>query len=226
MNYLGDSQFVALYQNRSAGVVNDGVITEDADAYGWRLFRGHALVRQLLRGYHLGTDQELAQHWLVVDQLTGRLTATLPDDANALLASQPRTREALIGDMSPHDATRYLEVLAEVTEASSDSWMDYARALRIAQRTMLHDLDVELGERLLRQIRGLGTSISDATRRPERGQPADRPRWSDLDLKPSADWAPGLGRTGMPHSQPSEMPPEAMPPPEPDAEPGPDPDLT
>ncbi|MGI5243196.1 hypothetical protein [Dactylosporangium sp. CA-139066] len=190
LGYPGDSQYVALYQDRGVCIVDDGVSTEDADPYGWHLFRNHILVRRLLDGYHLGGDHDTAQHRLVVDRLTGRLTIALPEDAAELLASQPRTRDALTGDMSPGDAARYLDVAAEVAQAridgalTNDTWMQYARELRTAQRTMLDDLDVDFGGRLLAQIRDIATTIGDATRRPDPPRPSRGSAWNDLDRKP------------------------------------------
>lgn len=194
LDYPGDSQYVALYQDRLVCMIDDGVQAEEAEPHGWHLFRNHPLVRRLLDGYHLGNDDETAQHRLVVDRLTGRITIAVPEDADRLLASQPRTRDALIGDMNPGDAARYLDVAAEVAQArvdgALDTWMEYARDLRIAQRTLVNDLDVDFGDRLLAQIRGLASTVRDATRQPHPPQRSLGSRWTDLDHNTPRDTGP------------------------------------
>jgi hypothetical protein len=65
---------------------------------GWRQFRGHRIVRQLLRGYHLGSDATSSRHWLVVDQPTGRTTVSLPKVAHVLLTGGQCLRRRLQGE--------------------------------------------------------------------------------------------------------------------------------
>ena len=207
LDYLGDSQYVALHQDRGVCIVDDGVHVEDGDPHGWHLFRNHILVRRLLDGYHLGSDQDTAQQRLVVDRLTGRLTVALPDDATRLLNSQPRTRDALTGDMSPGDAARYLDIAAEVAQARVDgtldthSWMAYARELRLAQRAMVQDLDVDFGGRLLAQIRGIATTIDEATRQPN-PRPSLGSQWTDLDRNLRDDGPTGPDQVDPPGPEP------------------------
>ncbi|MEV0132641.1 hypothetical protein AB0H83_29795 [Dactylosporangium sp. NPDC050688] len=206
LDYLGDSQYVALYQDRSLCMIDDGVTTDDADPHGWHLFRNHTLVRRLLNGYHLGSEHEPAQHRLVVDRLTGRLTIALPEDAEQLLASQPRTRDALTGDMSPGDAARYLDAAAEVAQArvdaALDTWLEYARDLRMAQRSMVGDLDVDFGGRLAAQIRGLAATIRDATKQPKPPGPSLESRWTDLNQNPRQTGPAGPDQADPPGPEP------------------------
>ncbi|MGI5185528.1 hypothetical protein ACQEVZ_55725 [Dactylosporangium sp. CA-152071] len=211
LDYPGDSQYVALSVARGVCLIDDGVTVEDAEPDGWQLFRSHPLVRGLLDGYRLGNDTDAALHRLVVDRLTGRLAIALPDDAARLLASQPRTREALTGDMSPADAARYLDIAAEVAQdrfdaaLTTDSWLQYARQLRTAQHAMMDDLNLYLGGRLLDQIRGIATTINDATRRTDPPTADPKSRWNDVDRDKRR---PGPGELHPPDLQSGPHPPD------------------
>ncbi|WP_432983261.1 hypothetical protein [Dactylosporangium sp. CA-233914] len=197
LDYPGDAQFVALYQDGRVGRATDGVDAVDAEPYGWQLFRDHAMTQRLIAPYDIGDRGGGAQHWLVVDRGSGKIAVMRPDDAAQLLNAQPRTRDAQLDGLNPEERAIYLDAVQRRAIARPDTdagwfgaWMEYARPLAGAQRELVRDLNGQAGRSLLHRIHGLNASVhqtvSDLTD-PERSEPADRP---SRPLQPDRDASP------------------------------------
>jgi hypothetical protein len=87
----------------------DGTITATGDYRGWLAFCAHPLSRLFLNAYELGSSEQEAEHWLLVDRHPGTLDVGLAHDVRALLATQPCELHALTAELSPTEAAALLE---------------------------------------------------------------------------------------------------------------------
>jgi hypothetical protein len=106
--YDGAGRLVAMWWTPFGDelMFSDGTITATGDYRGWLSFCAHPLTRLLLNSYELGSSEQEAEHWLLVDRHAATLDVGLAHDVQALLATQPSELHALTAELSPRRSCR------------------------------------------------------------------------------------------------------------------------
>jgi hypothetical protein len=96
LDYPGQARLVAFYWSPSGdeATYNDGAQAGDGDWVAYLAFVQHPTVEPHLCPFDLGSSEEEAQHWLVLDREARTLSVLPAEEAAALLQQQWDTRPA------------------------------------------------------------------------------------------------------------------------------------
>jgi hypothetical protein len=128
LGYSGGARWVAFYLALDKVTYNDGASSGTGDTGLFLAYKRHPLIAPSLWGAHLGSADEEARHWLVVDRQQQVLYLSASEEARRFLATQwPRSTAPL--KYTPEELTRLLADLEEA--ASPPDWAErLAEALR------------------------------------------------------------------------------------------------
>jgi len=109
--YNGAGRLVAMWWTPLGDelMFSDGTTTATGDYRGWLAFCAHPVTLLFLNPYQLGSSEQEAEHWLLVDRHLATLDVGLAHDVQALLATQPSELHALTAELSPTEAAALLE---------------------------------------------------------------------------------------------------------------------
>ena len=118
VGYSGSARYVGFYWTPCGDeiIYTDGRLSADGDWHSWLLFIRHKSIAPQLEGYNLGSSDEEATHWLLVDrethslyvgtrgevhqtlrgQYTGQVPASESQEANASEENMPEDFKSLI----------------------------------------------------------------------------------------------------------------------------------
>jgi hypothetical protein len=88
VGYRGAARWVALYVSSNHAMYNDGSGSSSGDTSLFLAYKRHKAVAPHLAGAHLGSAEEEAHEWLLVDQALQVLYLASPEEAGRFLASQ------------------------------------------------------------------------------------------------------------------------------------------
>src|ERR1051326_3772375 len=97
LDYPGQARLVAFFWSPMGdeAVYDDGLRSCEADWAAYLTFVEHPKVEPHLRAYDLGSSEEEAQHWLVLDRETRTLSVLPAQEAAMLLQQQWDSRPVL-----------------------------------------------------------------------------------------------------------------------------------
>ena len=152
--YDGAGRLLAMWWTPDALMIADGTMTATGDYRGWLAFCAHPLSRLFLNPYEIGSSEQEAEHWLLVDRHLGTLDVGLAHDVRALLATQPSELHALTAELSPTEAAALLEHAFEDHAARERAKTPEQRASGMRERhkreqELLRDLEAGLDEAML-----------------------------------------------------------------------------
>lgn len=150
LGYTGGARWVAFYVSADKVRYHDGASGGTGDTSLFLAYKRHPVTAPSLWGAHLGSDDEEAQHWLVVDRQHLVLYLAASADARRFLATQwPRFTAPL--EYTPEELKRLLADLEEA--ASPPDWAEKLeealRESRANYRLMMHWLDQQRMEEQL-----------------------------------------------------------------------------
>jgi hypothetical protein len=89
-NYPGRARYVALYWTPYGDEViyTDGRLSADGHWHAWLLFIRHRTIAPYLQAYNLGSSDEEATHWLLVDRETHVFYVGMPGEVLHVLRGQ------------------------------------------------------------------------------------------------------------------------------------------
>ena len=132
LDYPGQARLVAFFWSSlgDEAMYDDGRCSGEADWAAYLTFVEHPKVEPHLRPFDLGSSEEEAQHWLVLDREARTLSVLPAEEAAALLQQQWGTRPALPLRLAALDPIPH--VLAAVTGKAGWRvvWMDGAPVAR------------------------------------------------------------------------------------------------
>ncbi|HKQ08147.1 MAG TPA: hypothetical protein VJ464_23680 [Blastocatellia bacterium] len=119
IGYPGCARYVAFYWTPYGDVViySDGRLSADGHWHSWLLFTRHNSIAPHLEGYNLGSSDEEATHWLLVDQETCVLYAGTPGEVLRVLRGQ-------YADQAPDSELRGDGISDEITLDNFRSLID------------------------------------------------------------------------------------------------------
>lgn len=128
LGYSGGARWGAFYLALEKVTYNDGASSDTGDTGLFLAFKRHPLIEPSLWDAHMGSADEEARHWSVVDRQHQVLYLAASEDARRLLATQwPRYTAPL--EYTPEELKRLLTDLEEA--ASPPDWAErLAEALR------------------------------------------------------------------------------------------------
>jgi hypothetical protein len=90
IGYLGRARYVAFYWTPCGDEViySDGQISADGHWHAWLLFVRHHSIAPHLAAYNLGSSDDEATHWLLVDQETCAMYVGTPGEVYPVLKGQ------------------------------------------------------------------------------------------------------------------------------------------
>jgi hypothetical protein len=88
VGYRGSARWVALYMSSDHMIHNDGAGSASGDTSLFLAYKRHPAVASHLAGAHLGSADEEAQDWLLVDQAQHLLYLAEVEEASRFLAAQ------------------------------------------------------------------------------------------------------------------------------------------
>ena len=125
IGYPGCSRYVAFYWTPYGDEVmySDGRISADGHWHAWLLFIRHKSIAPHLQGYNLGSSDEEATHWLLVDRETCRMYVGTPGEVYPVIrgqfAEQNQAHEAqrndTPGENTLEDFRSFVESFVEVS---------------------------------------------------------------------------------------------------------------
>lgn len=148
VGYRGPARWVALYVSSDQVIYNDGAGSASGDTSLFLAYKRHPAVAPHLAGAHLGSDDEDAREWLLVDQAQQLLYLAEVEEARRFLAAQWLRSDALLEDADA-ELTRLLEEDWQETVLPSD-WHD-----RLAETVRESRANYALMMRWLEQQRGV-----------------------------------------------------------------------
>jgi hypothetical protein len=114
VGYRGVARWVALYLSNDHVISNDGAGSASGDTSLFLAYKRHLAVAPHLAGAHLGSADEEAREWLLVDQAEQVLYLATPEAARCFLAEQwPRYTASL--EYTPAELAR---LVAELEDGS------------------------------------------------------------------------------------------------------------
>ncbi|MGA9774250.1 MAG: hypothetical protein WBV94_34800 [Blastocatellia bacterium] len=124
VGYSGSARYVGFYWTPCGDeiIYTDGRVSADGHWHAWLLFIRHKAIAPHLQGYNLGSSDEEATHWLLVDRETCAMYIGEPGEAMAVLREQyaehaaaPETQGAEIPDeITLEDFGSLIESFVEV----------------------------------------------------------------------------------------------------------------
>jgi hypothetical protein len=90
VGYSGSARYVGFYWTPCGDeiIYTDGRLSADGNWYAWLVFTRHKSVAPYLEGYNLGSSDEEATDWLLVDRGTCAMYIGEPGEAMAALREQ------------------------------------------------------------------------------------------------------------------------------------------
>lgn len=122
VGYPGTARWVALYVSSSQAMYHDGAGAGTCDTGLFLAFKRHRVMAPHLAGAHLGSVDEEASQWLVVDRQEQALYLADSEEARRFLMAQwPRSTASL--EYTPAELARLLADLEEVP--SPADWREH-----------------------------------------------------------------------------------------------------
>jgi hypothetical protein len=109
LGYTGGARWVAFYLHEDQARWADGAASSAADSQLFLAYRRHRQIAPSLVGAHLGSADEEARVWLVVDTLQQLCYLAPPEEASRFLVRQWPLSEALPLEYTPEELARLLE---------------------------------------------------------------------------------------------------------------------
>lgn len=122
LGYAGNRRYVAFYWSPIGDelMYTDGETSAEGEYSAWLLWHRHITVAPALLGFDLGSSEEPARHWLLLDRQDRRVYAGDAGEVEDFLAAQPdllAARQAWEA-LSPEDQEQILsEALASLNQA-------------------------------------------------------------------------------------------------------------
>jgi hypothetical protein len=90
IGYQGKARYVAFYWTSYGDeiIYSDGRLSADGDWHAWFVFTRHKSIAPHLEEYNLGSSDEEATHWLLVDRLTHALYVGAQGEVHQTLRCQ------------------------------------------------------------------------------------------------------------------------------------------
>ncbi len=187
VEYHGTARYFGLYWTPSGDevVVTDGRSAHDGCWWGYQAFVDHPLSLIPLAGqrYHLGSSDEPATHWLIIDRQTRLISIAPAGEALRFLNAQhpPLLRTQLTAE----EWRAAIEAAHAQLQANLDrvNSIDVRAALE-RQNAVVSDMSTWLDQRLPQDWQALLIKQLE-------GIPQDEERWSEQDNHTSPDCATG-----------------------------------
>jgi hypothetical protein len=143
MGYAGPARWVALYVRRDDAIYTDGACLASGDTPLLLAYLRHRAVAPHLAGAHLGSDDEDAQEWLVIDQAEHLGYLAEAEEVRRLLAAQWPQAAGALEEPSAERAQRLeaihsLAALPTWVERLAESVRERRANARLMQRWLDH----------------------------------------------------------------------------------------
>lgn len=158
IGYPEQARYVAFYWTPCGDEViyTDGRLSADGHWHAWLLFTRHRTIAPHLQAYNLGSSDEEATHWLLVDREACAMYAGMPREILPVLrgqyADQDQTdkirEDDIPGEITLEDFRSFVESFVEVSGPKPEEIVEAMRK----QDVLMEELKVWLDANIPRKV--------------------------------------------------------------------------